>query len=204
MDISLPDLPPEFNEFIEPYLKGQISSGIGYNVMADYRDNSVSPKKGIYFKSTGTFYDEKLASKFNFNKFGSNLQGFISIKDKFFIGLNALYQYATKSTPFYFRPYVNLRGIPAMRYQGNNVMAFDTEYRYNFYNRWSMVGFVGFGNAFNNFENMQLAKTHISGGMGVRYLISRLLNMQVGADVARGPESWGVYFVFGYFWSFAL
>jgi hypothetical protein len=37
----------------------------------------------------------------------------------------------------------------------------------------------------------------VSGGLGFRYLIARILGLQVGVDVARGPEDWTFYVVFG-------
>jgi hypothetical protein len=47
--------------------------------------------------------------------------------------------------PFYLRPYITLRGAPIMRYQGDDVAQVEAELRWQFWNRFSAVGFAGFG-----------------------------------------------------------
>jgi hypothetical protein len=37
-------------------------------------------------------------------------------------------------------------------------------------------------------------------GSGFRYLIARQLGLKMGIDVARGPENWAFYIVFGNTW----
>ena len=39
-----------------------------------------------------------------------------------------------------------------------------------------------------------------AGGFGFRYLVARVLGIQTGIDVARGPEKWAFYVVFGSSW----
>jgi hypothetical protein len=39
-----------------------------------------------------------------------------------------------------------------------------------------------------------------AGGFGFRYLIARVLGIQAGIDVARGPEKNAFYIVFGSSW----
>jgi hypothetical protein len=47
--------------------------------------------------------------------------------------------------PFYAVPYIQLRGIPAMRYQGERTVVAEIEARWNLDGRWSLVGFAGAG-----------------------------------------------------------
>ena len=49
----------------------------------------------------------------------------------------------------------------------------------------------------NDFQN---GKWHVSGGAGGRYLIVRKLKLRMGIDIARGPEQWAYYMVFGTTW----
>ena len=42
--------------------------------------------------------------------------------------------------------------------------------------------------------------TVVAGGAGFRYRIARKLGMQVGIDVARGPEETAFYLTFGSAW----
>jgi len=67
-------------------------------------------------------------------------------------------------------------------------------------NRWSLVGFGGYGRAFESFDDMSKGASAWNAGMGFRYLTARLFGLKMGVDVARGPEQWAVYVVFGSSW----
>ena len=47
---------------------------------------------------------------------------------------------------------------------------------------------------------MTFGSTAWDAGAGFRYKIARLLGLQMGVDVARGPEDWAFYIVFGSAW----
>jgi hypothetical protein len=102
--------------------------------------------------------------------------------------------------PFYMLPFVSMRGIPAVRYQGRSTALVETEWRWDFTNRWSVVGFGGGGKAMQEDESFNSAAWHFAGGVGSRYLIARKLNIRGGIDVARGPETWAYYIVLGSYW----
>jgi hypothetical protein len=63
--------------------------------------------------------------------------------------------------------------------------------------RWGVVGFAGYGQTIN--DNTGGSKAWNAGG-GFRYLIARLFGLKMGIDVARGPEDWAFYVVFGSAW----
>ena len=39
-----------------------------------------------------------------------------------------------------------------------------------------------------------------AGGVGFRYLIARLFKLRMGVDIARGPDQFAYYIVFGHYW----
>ena len=104
---------------------------------------------------------------------------------------------ASANTPFYILPYINLRGVPALRYQGELTMLTETEQQVKIYKRWSMVGFAGIGTTVASLEEMNFGATVWNAGGGFRYMIARLLGLQMGLDFAHGPEDWAFYIVFG-------
>src|SRR6185436_14252961 len=55
---------------------------------------------------------------------------------------------------FYMRPFISLRGAPLMRYQGDEMAQIETELRWQCWKRFSIVGFVGTGVAWNDFERI--------------------------------------------------
>jgi len=70
----------------------------------------------------------------------------------------------------------------------------------NVHNRWSLVGFAGIGTTAASLENMDFGATAWNAGGGFRYMIARALGLQMGVDVARGPDDWAFYIVFGSAW----
>ena len=57
------------------------------------------------------------------------------------------------------------------------------------------------GKAADGFEALQDAETVWNAGGGFRYLTAREFGLQMGVDVARGPEQWAIYVVFGNSWN---
>jgi len=76
----------------------------------------------------------------------------------------------------------------------------EVETRWDFYRRWSAVFFGGTGLAYDNWGNMFENPLIYSYGTGFRYLIARKFGLRMGADVARGPEKFAYYIVFGSSW----
>jgi hypothetical protein len=88
-----------------------------------------------------------------------------------------------------------------MRYQDKIVTVLETEERWDFTRRWSLVGFAGIGKAFSNEQPFKDYTTAWSLGTGIRYKLARLLNIYWGVDIARGNEEWAFYLQFGHYWN---
>jgi hemolysin activation/secretion protein len=98
-------------------------------------------------------------------------------------------------------PFVWLRGIPALRYQGEAAATFEAELRWDFTRRWSLVGFIGEGwTSYDHFSDTALKDGHIAGGIGFRYLLARAFRLRAGIDLARGPEDSAIYITVGNAW----
>ena len=102
--------------------------------------------------------------------------------------------------PFYLIPYISLRGVPVMRYQGKATLVTEGELRWDFLRRWSIMGYGGVAKAFDDWSEIGDAKLVYSVGSGFRYLLARSFKLRLGIDVARGPEEWAYYIVFGSNW----
>lgn len=107
---------------------------------------------------------------------------------------------STGDAPFYMQPFISLRGVPAMRYQGKMTSLIETEQEFMLTKRWSVVGFGGYGVAFNSFDDIAEGSSAWNAGTGFRYLIARLFGLKMGMDFARGPEQWAMYVVVGTSW----
>lgn len=117
-------------------------------------------------------------------------------------GLKAQGAYAMNEPPFYLNPFVQLRGVPAMRYQGEIVADAEFELRYQILNRWSILGFGGVGFTWNDTSSGQVYRQDvIAGGLGFRYLLARKYGMHAGLDFGVSDRSGtAVYIQFGTAW----
>ena len=107
---------------------------------------------------------------------------------------------SSDGTPFYLRPYVALRGVQALQYQGEQAAEIEAELRWQFGARYSVVGFAGTGEARLSAGARERSENVSAGGAGFRYLIARRYGMQMGVDVAGSADDTVVYVVFGNAW----
>ena len=111
----------------------------------DRRDNFFTPIRGWYVDLAVPMYRESLGSDRDFET--ANLTGmyFRPFAKSLFLSLRASGKYSSDRTPFFLRPYVSLRGVQALQYQGERTAELEAELRWQFRTRWSVVGFVGRG-----------------------------------------------------------
>lgn len=176
------------------------TSIIGVIAEYDGRDNTFTTTRGIKSKLEIGFSRKFIGSDFDFTKYHLYGYGFRPVHSRVVVGLKLDWQTATGKVPFWTLPYIKLRGIPAMRYQGRYVWVWDTEVRWNLHGRWSVDGFFGGGRAMMSLDEFAGTDPKFAGGAGFRYLIARLYGLQAGLDVARGPDEWAVYIVAGTWW----
>ncbi|HEY7363099.1 MAG TPA: hypothetical protein VIE37_03250 [Methylomirabilota bacterium] len=88
-----------------------------------------------------------------------------------------------------------------MRYQGEEVAQVEAELRWQFWKRFSLVGFAGLGTAWNDFERVDNAQTIATGGVGFRYELARKHGIHIGLDVAFAPDNTAVYVQVGSAWA---
>lgn len=175
---------------------GRLSLLIDY----DSRDNILTPARGSYVEIDIGAARPGLGSSTSFENANARGYHYAPLGDKAVLGLRADGKFTRGDVPFYALPFITLRGVPAVRYQGERVLVAEAELRYNFTPRWAVVGFGGAGKAYGR-ESFADAKTVGAGGLGFRYLIARKLGLYAGLDVARGPEETAVYIQVGSAWN---
>lgn len=195
------DIAPDI-DLIEPWEFDVRLGGAGPLLFLDYRDNTFTPNKGYYVKAAYNYFAPWLGGSTTYNY--SQMYGlwFTNPTKWLVTGLRIEYQASWGDIPFFSKPFVNLRGIPAMRYQDFQTLVFETEERFDLTKRWSLLAFVGAAKAFDpkekNFSEYSWVYNY---GTGFRYKIARLLGMYTGVDFGWGPDSWAFYIVMGHNWS---
>lgn len=166
----------------------------------DSTDNFFTPNRGLHASASLGFFDEAFGGNYNYRELHAKAVGYWPVLPTVVAGLRADGQFVAGDAPFYALPFVQLRGVPAMRYQGTDVLTLETEERWMVTPRWGLVGFAGIGKAADGFEALEDAETVWNAGGGIRYLTAREFGLHMGVDVARGPEQWAFYVVFGNSW----
>jgi hypothetical protein len=203
-------LSPTAVETLPPFLAERsvesLTSAAGPVVELDSRDNIFTPDSGVMLHGHFDWSDDWLGSDFRYGRIDGHVYGYVPIgrgwRDgrNWVSGFRAGWQQAVGDPPFYLLPFINMRGVPSARYQGRTVVLVETEQRWDVTRRWSLVLFGGLAKAFDDWSEAGEAKLVGSGGGGFRYLIARKLKLRVGVDLARGPEDWAYYIVFGSAW----
>jgi hypothetical protein len=188
-EISLPD--PRF-EFTQ--------GGLGAAVEYDGRNTTFTPTKGLRANLKFRNYANIWGGDFDYNHLQGSADHYTPFGDYSSLGLRLEGEKVSGKAPFFAYPFVNLRGIPAMRYQGEEVVTAEAEYLWGLTPRWSLVFFGGVGKTFPISEFEVQGETVAAGGMGFRYRLARKLGLQLGMDVARGPEDTAVYLTMGSAW----
>ncbi len=178
----------------------QRSSALGLALEYDTRDNPFTPSSGYEGALDTYFYDKAFGSDVTFQSYRAHLFGYWPLAKSVVLGLRADGRMVNGDVPFYRLPYIDLRGIPSARYQGQRVGMLESEIRWNVTPRWGLVGFTGVGRAWGGETTFNDASSEISKGVGFRYEIARKLGLHVGVDYAWGPENKTFYIQVGSAW----
>lgn len=170
--------------------------GLAGIVQYDTRDTIFTPSSGLFAKATLHRFDERLGGSENFWRYGVKAFYFKPLAKKFTIGLRVEGEAVTKSNgdriPFFANPFISMRGISAMRYQGEKMLLSELQVRYEVIPRWNIVVFGGAAKVFGketvfnlssapieintNFADAQL---HPAGGLGFRYEVAQKFGLWV-------------------------
>ena len=176
------------------------TSGLGLSLEHDTRDNIFTPSEGWTGALDATFYSPELGSDTRFQSYRGHVFAYFPIASSLVLGGRLDGRAVSGRTPFYMLPFIDMRGVPAARYQDQRTAVVETELRWDVTPRWAAVGFVGAGRAWGRSTSFSEAGNVISRGVGFRYLIAKRLGLWVGLDHARGPEGGTWYIQVGNAW----
>jgi hypothetical protein len=167
----------------------------------DSRNNIFTPTRGLYAETSYLLARTALGSDVDFERFQQILMAWQPLPHDVILAARADYFSSSTNTPFYLRPYIALRGVPAMRYQGDQVAAVEVEARWQWTGRWSLVPFAGYGATHLRRSLASGDEQSVgSGGVGIRYELARKFGLHAGLDVAHSPGTTAVYLQIGNAW----
>ena len=190
----------------EPLFPG-LADGIEVDVSApgailefDSRDNLFTPTRGGYAETFYMLSREDLGASEDFERFQQVLMGWFPISDRVTFGLRGDYQWSSDGTPFFLRPYIKLRGVPAMRFQGKEMASAEAEVRWQVHGRWSLIAAAGYGTARTESDLFSRTRDVTSGALGFRYELARKFGMHAGMDVGFSDDTTAIYLQVGNAW----
>jgi len=202
-DILPPALQEKWQEFMRGLLtQDVVTSGLGVNIEFDNRDNFFSPHAGYHYELEHLWYRDDFGSDIDYELTSFSGLNYWDLSDKFRAALRVAVDYAAADDllPPYATPDIKLRGLPAMRYQGNYVAVAEAELTWQIDSRWSVLGFAGSGRAANSYDELKDSASRVTKGAGFRYLIAKRYGFEMGMDIARGPEEDVLYIQGGTAW----
>jgi hypothetical protein len=170
------------------------------SITLDMRDNFFTPTQGWYADLSVPVFREALGGDRDFEKVTLTAMHYRPLTRALFFAARGTARSSSDGTPFYLRPFVMLRGVQALRYQGEQAAEAELEVRWQLHPRFSLVGFAGAGIARSDASERDREETVTAGGAGFRYLIARKHGLHMGVDVAAGPDDPIIYVVFGSAW----
>ncbi|MET0917448.1 MAG: glyceraldehyde-3-phosphate dehydrogenase, partial [Burkholderiales bacterium] len=166
----------------------------------DSLDNVFTPTRGVYAESSYMASRKGLGATDDFERFEQVLIGWWPVRDDVTLGARGNYAWSSSGTPFFMRPFIQLRGVPAMRYQGDQMGLAEVEARWQFYGRWSVVAFGGGGTTRSERNGFSTTQNVGSGGVGFRYELARKFGLHAGIDIAHSPGTTAFYIQVGNAW----
>ena len=104
------------------------NSGLGVSIGYDGRDTTFTPTDGTRLELKYTRYDEGLGGDFNYDMYETAVFHYLPAAEYSSLGLRLEFDALRGDAPFFAYPFISLRGIPALRYQGDEVVTGELEY----------------------------------------------------------------------------
>ena len=161
--------------------------GLTPSLTLDLRDNFFTPTDGWYADLSLPVFRDWLGGDRDYEELSLSAIRYQPLARSLFFSIRAGGKSSSDGTPFYLKPYVSLRGVQAIRYQGEQTAEVEAELRWQVHRRFSVVAFAGAGVARTETLDRDHKKTVTAGGAGFRYLLARTYGLHMGLDVAVGP-----------------
>lgn len=181
-----------------PGARGATSSGAGFLLNWDTRDNVFFPGRGRYWQAAAVWNHRLLGSRFRHAALKLDLRQYVPVFASHVLALQALYQAALGEPPFKSLPKLGgdslLRGYYSGRYRDRHLLALQAEYRLSLWWRFGAAAFAGLGQVAEHPGRFGLKTMKLSAGFGLRFKIAPGEGTNLRLDCAWGEGTSGLYF----------
>ena len=177
-------------------------NNIGYILSNDTRDDVNYPVRGMFLNFKNQFYRSWVGSDYKLTRYILTYNQFFTLRknEKHVLVLRTHFDLGTGDVPFEGQSVVgmdDIRGYSQGKYRGDQLYTLQTEYRWNFYKRWGMVGFFGLASAVESFSDIFDSQVLPSAGAGIRFKMIPSEKINIGIDGAIGRDDYSITFRIG-------
>ena len=180
-----------------PGASGGRALGLGGALGWDSRDDAIVPHEGAFYELSLMGWNRAFLSEYDFSEVRLNLRQFIPVTRTHVLALQLYGQFLSGEAPFYKMAMVGgqriLRGYYEGRYLDNDLLAAQAEYRLPIWWRISAVAFAAVGDVSDNLSNFSFDRLKWGVGAGGRLMLNPNERLNLRADFALAPDSWGLY-----------
>lgn len=169
---------------------GDISSsnvGIAAELSFDGRNDVFTPNSGQLMQLTAWRYDEAFGGDYDYQRGNLKFLSFHQLLTQLVLRLRLEGSAVDGQPPFYAYPWITMRGIPALRYQGKRAGMAGMELRWDILARWVVLEFAGICKVYGDDVAFETQDDIVSGGIGGRYLFMPDESLWLGAIFAIAP-----------------
>ncbi len=174
-----PTIDTLFNDITAPALAAQPDYlRIGAFAEVDYRDSTLNPRAGGFYRAEWTRYDERDSSLYGFSRFDAELRQYFP-----FFNLRRVFVFRARTSvaqadsgqkvPFYMMPTLggseDLRGFLEFRFRDQNLLLMNLEYRWEAFSGLDMALFGDAGKVSSRRADLDFTDLETSYGFGARF-----------------------------------
>ena len=198
------NIQPDSNSFLTrdsvTGVEGGFSSGTGFAIAYDTRENRYNPQQGFYAMTIFVFHPEFLGS-YQYTHFELDVRKYYNPWLKHIVALQATTTANTGNTPFYELSQMGgdkqMRGYYQGAYRDKILVDGQVEYRAPIWNIFGAVAWIGTGRVASSYGDMSFDGFKLSYGGGIRIRVDSKNNTNLRLDFGFGPGGiQGAYFNF--------
>jgi outer membrane protein assembly factor BamA len=180
-----------------PGAEGVTSSGLGFRLNYDMRDDRFYPLTGRYAEFEGGYSNALFGGTREYFFIGLDYREYFPLFARSVLALQYIAVVTGGEVPFQYMPKLGdlnvLRGYREGRFRDKATMIFQAEYRFPVVWRLGATVFGGFGQVGPSLGHLPLSDVKAAGGFGIRYRISDQNRVNLRLDFAFSPQDFAMY-----------
>ena len=182
--------------------QGSTSVGTQLALVYDSRDNILTAHRGWYAELTHGFYGKVLGGTHRFQLSRIDIRKFVPIsKRRDVLAFQLQASFSFEDVPLSELSALGgnniMRGYYEGRYLDKHLLAFQTEYRFNIFQRLGAVVFAGAGDVAHRVSDFRFGNLRPTFGAGLRFLIDDTEDLNLRLDYGLGTRTQNYYLKVG-------